>query len=138
MQVREVVAGVVTDGERICLVHRSTSVTSDPGLWHCVTGYRQPGVSPRQQLLTELNEELKLRPDDIVAVKSGAPLRLADAGALWIVHCFTVVVGSGDFRLNWENDRFAWVALDSPFAASYPAVTWLPDVLRSLGYGNGV
>ncbi|TFC75861.1 hypothetical protein E3O45_08780 [Cryobacterium sp. TMS1-20-1] len=127
--VREVVAEVVIDGERICLLKRSMSVESDRGLWHYVTGHLALGSSPSSQMLIELREELGLLPEQIRSVRSGLDLRLADGKYLWIVHTFEVETSARDFQLNWENDGFVWAA---PVHIPDECVTWLADVIASI------
>ena len=127
--VREIVAGVVTDGSEICLVRRSMTVESDPGLWHCVTGYLENGNSPRAQIMIELQEELGLLPADIRSLREGAELRLSEAGSLWVVHTFEVTTSLRRFTLNWENDGYAWLAIGDLPAKS---VEWLDNVLASV------
>lgn len=129
MSVREVVAGVVRDGERICLLRRSMSVQSDRGLWHCVTGHLAPGASPRAQMLVELREELGLLPEQIRTLRSGSVLQLSDGKGMWKVHTFEVGTPERDFTLNWENDGFVWTA---PGNVPAECVTWLADVIASI------
>ena len=43
---RAVVAVVVEWRGRIALFKRSQSVGHERGLWHCITGYLEPGVPP--------------------------------------------------------------------------------------------
>ena len=100
-------------------------------MWHCVTGYLEPGASPRSQILIELREELGLLPEHIHSLRRGLVLQLVKEGCLWIIHTFEVSTPSKAFQLNWENDRFAWV---TPENAPAECVEWLADVIASIDY----
>lgn len=125
----EVVACVVTDGDRTCLVRRSQRVATDRGLWHCVTGYLEAGVSPRACVLRELAEELSLLPPDIERLEEGPDLVYAEGPVTWVVHTFLVMTARERFRLNWENEAYAWTddSEDRP-----DCVWWLEDVYEAV------
>lgn len=123
---REVVAVLVFNQGELCLVRRSSKVSSDPGQWHCVTGFVDPDTMPIAQAVQEVEEELGFSPPHL-DVQSGAELRLDG----WLVHVFAVHVNDRRVRLNWENDAYRW--LPPGKAVSLPHVWWLVDVCGSLG-----
>lgn len=133
MKIREVVAGIIFDGDNVCLVRRSMSVGSDPGLWHCVTGYLEPRTSPRRQILNELHEELGLERSQIVKLSSYSPIRLSSQQDFWIIHTFLVHTNRRDFVLNWENDDYRWL---STSAMPLESVSWLSHVVVAVGLGR--
>lgn len=129
LQNREIVAGVVTNGEDMCLVRRSAKVASDRGLWHCITGYLEPQVSPRRQILDELREELGLAANEITGLTCFSPVSIVDRRYTWIIHPFAVMTQKQDFVLNWENDDFRWLKTSE---LPRRCVPWLSDVLASI------
>ncbi|MBT2549331.1 NUDIX domain-containing protein [Arthrobacter sp. ISL-65] len=103
------VAVVVEWRGRIALFKRSQSVGHERGLWHCITGYLEPPVSPRQQALVELEEEVGLTPQDLAGFESGEPLLISDAGGNpWLVHTFTAVSKRRRLLINDEHDSYRW------------------------------
>jgi ADP-ribose pyrophosphatase YjhB (NUDIX family) len=127
----EVVACVVSDGNRTCLVRRSQQVASDRGRWHCVTGYLDPGLSPRACVLRELEEELSLGPVEIGQLDEGPELVYADGAVIWVVHTFLAATARRHFDLNWENEAYKWT--DDPRKTS-GCVWWLGDVYDALAF----
>jgi 8-oxo-dGTP pyrophosphatase MutT (NUDIX family) len=126
---REVVACVVVDGGRMCLVRRSRHVSHDQCQWHCVTGYREHGERPVVTALRELSEELELDAGHIDVLRPGKVLQYVDGDVLWVVHTFLARTRQHRFQLNWENDAYAWAPYD---ATPHPHVWWLTDVCASV------
>jgi 8-oxo-dGTP pyrophosphatase MutT (NUDIX family) len=107
----EVVAVVLERYGRIALFKRSRSVQHDRGLWHCITGYIDPGASPQQQALVELHEETGLTSMDLSHFEERAPLLLADdSGNPWLVHTFKAVTTRRQLCINEEHDTYRWTA----------------------------
>jgi 8-oxo-dGTP pyrophosphatase MutT (NUDIX family) len=105
----EVVAIVLEHHGHIALLKRSQAVGHDQNLWHCITGYLEPGTSPRQQALRELFEETGLEPTDLSCLESRAPLILTDhTGSPWLVHTFKAVTSRRRLRLNEEHVSYRW------------------------------
>jgi ADP-ribose pyrophosphatase YjhB (NUDIX family) len=106
----EVVAVAVQWRGRVGLFRRSPSVAHDQGLWHCITGYLEPGATPTQQGLTELHEETGLGIVDLESFVEGDVLELADSdGHTWTVHTFRAVTTRRRLVLNEEHDAYKWV-----------------------------
>lgn len=126
---RTVVAVIVEWRGRIALFKRSQSVGHDRGLWHCVTGYLEPGTSPEEQAFRELREETGLAENDLVGFRQGTPLLLPDShGSPWLVHTFTASARNRRLSVNDEHDTFRWVA-PSKIRRFSNRVTWLDQVL---------
>jgi 8-oxo-dGTP pyrophosphatase MutT (NUDIX family) len=121
---RHVVAAVLLDGDDVCLLRRSQAVTSDRGLWHCVTGYLQPHRPPFAQTLCEISEETGLRAHELQGL-GGDVLMIGG----WTVHVHRFGVQHRRVRLNWENDAYRWVHASHP--TELPVVPWLPQVLAA-------
>ncbi|MGY3565441.1 NUDIX domain-containing protein [Sinomonas sp. RB5] len=125
---REVVAIVLEHHGRIALLRRSRAVHHDRGLWHCVTGYLDPGTAPRQQALLELYEETGLTGAEIVLEPCG-PLVLPDRGGdRWLVHAFKASTTRRRLRMNEEHDAYRW-AKPAKVRRFSNRVEWLDAVL---------
>ncbi|MDQ0260583.1 8-oxo-dGTP pyrophosphatase MutT (NUDIX family) [Sinomonas atrocyanea] len=128
--VREVVAIVLEHHGRIALLRRSSAVHHDQGLWHCVTGYLDPGTTPRQQAFVELYEETGLTQEDVVLERC-RPLLLPDrSGAPWLVHTFRASTSRRRLRINGEHDAYRWAKLAKVRRFSN-RVAWLGTVLEA-------
>lgn len=105
----EVVAIVLEHHGYIALLKRSETVGHDQNLWHCITGYLDPGTSPRQQALLELHEETGVGPMDLSSLESRAPLLLTThTGSPWLVHTFKAVTSRRRLHLNEEHVSYRW------------------------------
>lgn len=125
---RTVVAVTLWRKGKLCLLRRSQLVGSDTGLWHCVTGYLEPGASPEEQARTELVEETGLSADSLERLIAGGSFVLPSAdGSLWTVHTFTAVARTETLTLNWEYDAYRWVDPTERTATDH--VPWLSHVL---------
>jgi ADP-ribose pyrophosphatase YjhB (NUDIX family) len=126
-----VVAVIVEWRGRIALFKRSRSVGHDRGLWHCITGYLEPGTSPEEQAFTELREETGLTENDLIDFRQGTPLLLPDQqGNPWLVHTFTAITRNRRLTVNDEHDTFRWTA-PSKIRRFSNRVTWLDQVLEA-------
>lgn len=129
---REVVAVLMFHQDRLCLLRRSRTVGSDPGRWHCVTGFVDPGIDPQRQALTELREETGLTPADLDYFAAGPVLDLPDpAGQLWRIHVFTARAARVELKLNWEHDAARWISWPAA-VATLALVPWLADLMDAI------
>jgi len=77
-------------------------VSSDPGLWHCVTGYR-----PAAAFSAGTGARGDLRGTGMgarVADAAGGRQELDECGAdghVWHIHAFHFATDTADVRLNW-------------------------------------
>ena len=129
---RAVVAVVVQWRGRIALFKRSQSVGHERGLWHCITGYLEPTVSPLQQALAELEEEAGLVLGDLASFRPGEQLQISDhEGNPWLVHTYTAVSKRRRLTINDEHDAYRWAA-PGKIRRFSNRVPWLDTVLGSL------
>lgn len=126
-----VVACVLHSDGQVCLIQRSESVSSDPGKWHCVTGYLPPGRSPLETALAEIREETGLQSHQMRLLDGPETLQLKGDGKVWTVHVFHFEVYTVRLQLNWENSRYQWLTRDQ--VSSLDCVPWLHHVLDSDG-----
>ena len=132
-----VVAVVLQWRGKIAMLKRSNTVGHDRGRWHCITGYLEPGASPREQALLELTEKTGLTGSDVLNLRPGPKLTLHDkSGANWTVHTFTAVTSNRRLSLDWEHESFKWTAPEK--TARYTnRVPWLDTVLVATGHLRG-
>ena len=99
--------------DEILIVRRSERVRTYRGRWAGISGYVEPGVTPRDQAYTELREETRLAPEDVSLLSAGAPLPVEDAaeGLAWMVHPFLFLVHQPErIQTDWEARESSWVA----------------------------
>ncbi|MFB9859470.1 NUDIX domain-containing protein [Paenarthrobacter aurescens] len=131
---RTVIATVIEWRGKIALLKRSRSLGHDSGLWHCITGFLEVGVSPKQQAIDELFEETGLQAEDLLDLRPGPHLVLADgAGNPWLVHTFTVSTSQRRLRMDWEHESYRWISASKVKRFSN-RVSWLDDVLTATGH----
>jgi ADP-ribose pyrophosphatase YjhB (NUDIX family) len=136
VRTRTVVAVAVVWRGRVGLFRRSVSVDHDRGMWHCITGYLEPGATPPQQALSELHEETGLGVVDLDSFAEGDIIELTDAhGQVWTVHTYRAATTRRRLVLNEEHDAHRWVQLRS-VARFGNRVSWLGDVLAAAGVGT--
>ncbi|MHA7195155.1 NUDIX domain-containing protein [Paenarthrobacter nitroguajacolicus] len=133
---RVLVAVVLEWQHKIALFRRSSNLDHDVGRWHCVTGFLEPGATPRQQALQELAEETGLIGHDVVELRAGPCLTLDDTtGAPWLVHTFTALSVRRRLQINWEHDAYRWTS-PSKVRRFSNQVSWLEPVLRATGHST--
>ncbi|MFP3578983.1 NUDIX domain-containing protein [Arthrobacter sp. fls2-241-R2A-200] len=134
---REVIAAVVQWRGRIALFKRSQSVGHERGLWHCITGYLEPDVSPEQQALTEIEEEAGLTRDDLADFQRGEQLLIPDhEGNPWLVHTFTATTTRRRLTINDEHDTYRW-SIPSKISRFSNRVPWLDAVIEAAPHRTG-
>jgi 8-oxo-dGTP pyrophosphatase MutT (NUDIX family) len=104
-------------------------------LWHCISGFIEDGASPRQQALEELFEECGLEVGDLISLKQGPALVLADdlGGDSWIVHTFTATSGRRRLGINWEHESYRWTRPEK-LRRFFNRVAWLDTILEATGH----
>jgi 8-oxo-dGTP pyrophosphatase MutT (NUDIX family) len=131
---RTVIAVVIEWRGRIALFRRSGTVGHDSGLWHCITGFVEVGATPQQQAIAELFEETGLQANDLLDLRQGPALLLADeSDSRWLVHTFTAVTTRRRLRLDWEHDSYRWTTAHKAKRFTN-RVTWLDTVLDATGH----
>ena len=127
-----VVAGVLVDGDRILLAHRSPTRRWYPDVWDLPGGHVQDGEEERAAVARELAEELGVR---VQLVGARPLLRLEDPTdhvrlGIWLVERWTgeVVNCAPD-----EHDELRWVseAEAGALALAHPAYSEIFGFLHS-------
>lgn len=95
---------------KILLLQRSDLVSSYQGKWAGVSGYLES--EPDQQAFIEIQEETGLDPSDVILIKKGKPLLVADpeTSVQWLVHPYLFYVNvKSKIRFDWEHKSARWV-----------------------------
>jgi 8-oxo-dGTP diphosphatase len=103
----EVVAAVITDGNRVLACRRAPHKDS-AGLWEFPGGKVEPGEIPQQSLARELLEELGV--DAVVGVLLDRST--TDVGGRTIaLSCFAVSLTGAHPTSSTDHDRLQWVRI---------------------------
>jgi len=127
---RTVVAIVIRRFDKIALLKRSAIMTSDAGLWHCITGYLEPMITPERQAAIELLEETGLHTTELDTFRTGPILTIPASTTIWQIHPFLAETTHRQLQLNWEHERYRWIKVSQ--RTRYQRVGWLEDVLSAL------
>ena len=127
-----VVASVLVEVGSLVLLRRSAAVTSDAGLWHCVTGYVEDGRDPCQQAIQEIAEETGLDQQQLSLRSRPHTVSIVGTSGIWLVYCAVYDVLDTTVTLNWENDAICKVSRLGEVPG--PFVRWLPQVLDAVGW----
>ncbi|MDF3308211.1 NUDIX domain-containing protein [Rhodococcus sp. T2V] len=122
---RSVVALLLQNDGALCLLRRSSFVASDPGRWHCVTGYLDSGADPAEHVLVELVEETGLSRLDLDDLVEGPVLCLPGDDGNWTVHVFVATTRHQRIRLNWEHEDVCWIPWSRAGEDGRELVPWL-------------
>jgi 8-oxo-dGTP diphosphatase len=116
--------------DEILLVRRSQRVRTYKGAWAGVSGYLEPGVTPLDQVYTEISEEASLPRDAVQLLRTGEPLDVRDEalGQSWVVHPFLFALADPDrIRTDWEATEHRWVTPQE--VSAQPTVPMLAEAL---------
>jgi 8-oxo-dGTP pyrophosphatase MutT (NUDIX family) len=105
-----IVTGLLRDGDRILLVHRSPERRWYPDVWDLPGGHVEPGEPPGAALARELQEELGID----VAPPPGPPLREVRGATfdmrIWLIDAWS---GSPVNAAPDEHDAIGWFTGDA-------------------------
>jgi ADP-ribose pyrophosphatase YjhB (NUDIX family) len=124
--------GVLVRGRDVLLARRSDDRALYPGVWDVVGGHCEPGESPRDALVREVEEEIGVVPRAFreVAVL-GEPDPATHGEAAYHVFAVTAWDGGEPRRLGTEHAKLCWLTLER--AAALPlAHPDYPRVLRQV------
>ncbi|TAK36135.1 MAG: NUDIX pyrophosphatase [Chloroflexota bacterium] len=112
MDEKRVVTCFLENEDRVLLLRRSQRVGTYRGRWAGVSGFVEEGVSPEQQAVQEIREEVGLEPADVRLVASGKPVEVVDMqlNRKWIVHPFLFEVRRPEqLQIDWEHTEVKWI-----------------------------
>jgi 8-oxo-dGTP pyrophosphatase MutT (NUDIX family) len=98
-------------GDRILVLKRSMGVATNKGRWAGVSGYVEPGETPRETAYKEMEEEVSATAEQLELVREAPPLTLLDEehDTTWVVHPFLFDDLGVGVKLDWEHTEFAWI-----------------------------
>lgn len=110
-----VINTVVTDGEKILLVKRSSDMNLYPNCWNGISGFLDDKANIEDKVYEELREELGVGKEQVLAVNRGRPL-LQEApqyNKTWLVVPMLATLKSQITpTTDWEAQDFKWFQLD--------------------------
>ncbi len=124
MKTIEVVAAVITDGDRIFATQRGYG--DFKGMWEFPGGKMEPGESREEALVREIREELDV---DVEVGEFLCTVEYDYPAFHLTMHCFICSIVNGELRLK-EHEAARWLTHDELLD-----VDWLPadvDVVRTL------
>lgn len=122
---------------RLCLVRRSQRVGSYQAHWAGISGFLEEGVSPEEQMYTEIREETGLQQEQVRLVKRGSVIEHLDSALdrRWLVHPFLVeVLAPEALKLDWEAEEMRWITPAD--LANYDTVPKLREAFLSAEQGE--
>ena len=105
-------------------------MSSDQGLWHCITGYRPAAECPLAQAIKEIAEEAGMTAGALTLRRRQELDESGADGHVWHIHAFHFETDTADVRLNWEHDAAEWTTMQG--LARLPTVPWFGRVLQVL------
>jgi 8-oxo-dGTP diphosphatase len=120
-----VVAGIVRDGERVLLCHRSPNRHWFPNVWDFPGGHVQPGEQPGEALRRELLEELGV---DIETVHGEVLRRIVRPEADLDLTLFLVTTWTGTVAnlQKEEHDDIDWFLVEELPTLTFADQSYLP------------
>lgn len=117
---------------KFLIVQRSEEIRFYPEYWNGISGFLDDGRSIEEKLRAELNEELGLREQDIIAVRQQEPFEYDDPryNKTWIIHPVLVDVRTDTIRLDWEARDSRWITLEE--VKEYNMLPGFEKVLQAL------
>ena len=117
------VVGAAIISEDKCLVAQRSDTMSMPGKWEFPGGKVEPGESPQQALVREINEELAI---DIMAGPYLATGRTEKQGVRIRLDVYLASYNAGELILR-EHKNVGWFSADQ-----LPCLDWAPADLPGL------
>ncbi|MDI6704595.1 MAG: NUDIX domain-containing protein [bacterium] len=110
MEERKVVTCFLEYDSKILILRRSKKVSTYRKRWAGVSGYIEKEADT--QALIEIEEETKLRKEDVELIRKGGPLEIIDKekGIKWWVHPYLFhVKDPGKIEIDWEHTETKWI-----------------------------
>lgn len=109
-----VVNTVVTNGDKVLLVQRSSELRLYPGFWNGISGFLDDNRDVEEKVKEELSEELGIEDKNIVLIERGQPLlqEASEYSKTWLVVPMHVEVDTKDFTLDWEARDAKWFSFE--------------------------
>ncbi|MBT7951305.1 MAG: NUDIX domain-containing protein [Gammaproteobacteria bacterium] len=118
---------VENSNSELLLLKRSKASKFGPGLWGFPAGHIDPGESPEECALRELEEEIGpvFTVEDL---SSMGPVRDSYYGGIYEINLFHRRWLDGDVKLNHEHTAYAWVKREE--YKDYPVMDGIDEDIR--------
>lgn len=105
---------VVKYGDKFLIVQRSSGMRLYPRHWNGISGFLDDDKDLEQKVREELREELGIQERNITSITSGEIFHqhAPELKKTWIVHPVLVEVDSDQITLDWEAQKYEWIALE--------------------------
>lgn len=103
---------VVRHGGKILIVQRSSGMRLYPNHWNGISGFLDDTKDFEEKVMEELFEEVGITGADVVSLTRGTIFHQDAPEYLktWIVHPVLVEVSIDRVKLDWEAQKYEWVA----------------------------
>lgn len=100
--------------DKILLVKRSPNLNFYPNCWNGISGFLDDDKNLEEKALMEIEEELGLKKENIIKIKTGEIFEQNDPKyqKIWIVHPLLVEVNTEEVQLDWEAKTYQWLKFD--------------------------
>ncbi len=109
-QVNHVVTCFLESEGKILILLRSDKVGTYRGKWGGVAGFIES--TPDSQAHTEIQEETRLQPSDVILMKTGKTITIEDKNLdrEWVVHPYLFhVKNASKLEIDWEHREMKWI-----------------------------
>ncbi len=123
---------VVKYKDKILLVKRSPDIHFYPNYWNGISGFLDEAKPIEGKVTEELREELGLNEEHIISIRQGKLFEQEAAEYIktWIVHPILVEIDTDKIALDWEAQRFVWIAPEE--AKKYRLLPGFDTVLKAV------
>ncbi len=118
---------VENEHSELLLLKRNPQANIGPDLWAFPAGHIEPGETPWECAIRELNEEIGTR-FSIEHLASMGPVRDTSFGGIYEFHLYHHRWLDGEVTLNQEHTRYAWVSRED--YRSYPVMDGIDEDIR--------
>lgn len=126
-EVKEILVGVVHDGQKALIIERTADSKYDPARWEFVSAFIENG-DVIEQTTERVKKETGL---DVQFVKAGEPFEVKDEYGQWLIHPFLFKPLTAQVKLDANHSGYAWVTSEQ--LAHYSTVRELDKNLRAFG-----
>jgi len=98
--------------KKILLLKRSQHVHTYKGKWNTIAGYIDEPRPLKEKIQAELNEEIGLKPSDILSYHLGDSFSFTDENLqiTWLVHPVIIQLKNPvKIILDWEHTEYTWI-----------------------------
>lgn len=97
--------------DKILILKRSDLLFTYPKRWSVVAGYLEKGDDLLERAIKEVEEETKIKKQNLRLLKKGKSYRVKDKSInkTWIIHPFLFETKTNKVKIDWEHTTFRWI-----------------------------